>query len=157
MSTKCTIAHGENFHLYREVFDEDHVYLELDTTRFEVGYGRVMLPIPVHIWETIRPLGGARLDLVDEDDDGLLEIVERDVSQRVAEYQRAVSETPECAGFIALFGCLPYGTAYSPRADQIRRGMDYFRRERQRQREVKVRIAAMRKTTSEPALPDENP
>ena len=41
MSTKSTIAWGEDFHLYREVFDEDHVYLRLDTTHFEAGYGRV--------------------------------------------------------------------------------------------------------------------
>lgn len=24
-----------------------------------------MIPIPIHIWETVRHLGGARLDLVD--------------------------------------------------------------------------------------------
>ena len=28
MSTKATIAHGENFRFYHEVMDEDHVYLE---------------------------------------------------------------------------------------------------------------------------------
>ena len=27
MSTKSTIAHGPNFHLYHEAFDEDNVYL----------------------------------------------------------------------------------------------------------------------------------
>ena len=45
MSTKATIAHGENFRFYHEVMDEDHVYLETETTHFEAGYGRVMLPI----------------------------------------------------------------------------------------------------------------
>jgi hypothetical protein len=114
-----------------------------------------MLPIPVHIWETIRHLGGARLELVDEEDDGLLAMVERDVDQRIAEYQHALSESPDRAGFIALFGCLPYGTADSPRADQIRSGMEYFRRERQRQREVKARIAALRKTGPTSAVSDE--
>ena len=64
MSTKCTIAHDESFHFYHEVLDDDHVYLELRTTHFEAGYGRVMIPIPIHIWETIRHLGGVRLDLV---------------------------------------------------------------------------------------------
>lgn len=154
MSTKCTITHGESFHFYSEIFDDDHVYLELDTTHFEAGYGRVMLPIPIHIWETIRHLGGARLELVDEEDDGLLTMVERDVDQRIAEYQQALSESPDRAGFIALFGCLPYGTADSPRADQIRRGMEYFRRERQRQRELKARIAALRKTGPTSAVSD---
>jgi hypothetical protein len=66
MSTKCTIACGENFHFYREALDDNHVYLELDTTYFEASYRRVMLPIPIHIWETIRHLGGAQLDLADK-------------------------------------------------------------------------------------------
>jgi hypothetical protein len=155
MSTKCTLAYGENFHFYSEILDDDHVYLELDTTHFEAGYGRVMLPIPIHIWETIRDLGGARLDLVDEGDGGLLAMVERDVDQRMAQYQQAVSECPGRAGFIALFGCLPYGTADSPRAEQIRRGVDYFQRERQRQREVKARIVALRKPPRTSAVPEQ--
>lgn len=155
MSTKCTIAHGENFHFYSEILDDDHVYLELDTTHFEAGYGRVMLPIPIHIWETIRHLGGARLDLADEEDHGLLVMVERDVDQRILEYQQAVSKSPERAGFIALLGCLPYGTADLPRDDQIRKGMEYFQRKRQRQLEVKARIAALRKTGPTSGVSDE--
>ena len=43
MSTKATLAYGKNFHFYHEVMDDDHVYLELDTTQFEAGYGRVMV------------------------------------------------------------------------------------------------------------------
>jgi hypothetical protein len=27
MSTKCTISHGENFHFYHEIFDDDHPLL----------------------------------------------------------------------------------------------------------------------------------
>jgi hypothetical protein len=29
MSTKATIAYGDNFHFYHEVLDDNHVYLEL--------------------------------------------------------------------------------------------------------------------------------
>ena len=49
MSTKSTIAHGRNFHLYHEALDEDYVYLELEGTKFEASYNRVMIPIPVHV------------------------------------------------------------------------------------------------------------
>jgi len=145
MSTKSTLVYGQNFHFYRELLDDDHVYLQLDTTQFEAGYGRVTLPIPIHIWETIRHLGAADLDLVDEDDEALLAMVERDVDKRIAEYQRAMIETPERTSLIRFFGCLPYGTADSPRIDQVRRGMEYFRRKRQRQCEVRARIAELRK------------
>lgn len=149
MSTKCTIAYGENFHLYREVFDSDHVYFELDTTHFEAGYGRVMIPIPLHIWETIRRLGGAELDLVDLSDEELLARVQKEVEERMAEYQRVARERPERAGLVAILGSLVYGTADEPRDQQIRHGMEYFRRERKRQNELRARIISLQKAVEE--------
>jgi hypothetical protein len=150
MSTKCTIAHGENFHFYHEVLDEDHVYLELDTTHFEAGYGRVMLPIPIHIWETIRHLGGARLDLADKQDYELLAMVESTVDQRIAEYQQATQGRPDRAELVSFIGCLSYGRADLPRVDQIHKGMEHFRHERQRQREVIALIGAARNCAPTP-------
>lgn len=144
MSTKCTIAHGANFHFYHEVLDDEHVYLELETTQFEAGYSRVMLPIPIHIWETIRHLGGAQLDLADKQDDELLAMVESEVDQRIAKYQQA-------AGRVSLIGALSYyGRADLPRADQIHNGMEYLRHKRQRQREVSSLIAEIRKRIPTP-------
>jgi hypothetical protein len=153
MSTKCTIVHGGSFHFYCEVFDDDHVYLELDTTHFEAGYGRVMVPIPIHIWETIRYLGGAQLDLVDKQDDELVAMVHSEVDRRVAEYQQVARDNPDRAAFASFICCLPYGNADTPRVDQIRKGVEYFRCERQRQREVRARIAAARKNLPTPGVP----
>jgi hypothetical protein len=145
MSTKCTIAYGENFHLYREVLDHDHVYLRFATTRFEAGYGGVMLAIPIHVWETIRHLGGAELDLIDRSDAELLARVQNEVDERMAEYGRVARKRPDRADFCAFVGSLVYGTADEPRADQIRHGMEYFQRERTRQKELHARIAALRR------------
>jgi len=145
MSTKSTIAHGENFHFYHEVLDDDYVYLELETTQFEVRFGRVMLPIPIHIWESIRHLGGAQMDLADKQDNELLAMVESEVDQRIAEYQQAIGQEPDRAGLLSFIGCLPYGGADSPRTDQVHRGMEYFQHKRQRQREVRSLVAAIRK------------
>jgi len=144
MSTKATIAHGDHFHFYHEVLDDDHVYLEMNTTQFEAGYGRVMLPIPIHIWEVIRHLGGARLDLVEKTDEDLLATVEADVDRRTAEYQEALRTHPDRAGLASFVGSLVYGGAEEPREEQIARGMEYFRGERQRQREVQAAIEKLR-------------
>lgn len=35
MSTKCSLAYGDTFHLYQECFDEDNVYLELEGIEYE--------------------------------------------------------------------------------------------------------------------------
>jgi len=39
---------------------------------FEASYNRVMVSIPIHIWETIRQLGAAQLDLINHTDEELL-------------------------------------------------------------------------------------
>ncbi len=147
MSTKCTIAHDASFHFYQEVLDEDHVYLELRTT-FEDRYGHVVIPIPVHIWETIRHLGGARLDLVDKDDSELLAMVEAEVDERIAGYQAARREHPDRAGLARIIGCFQYGAADDSRADQVQHGMRYHQQERQHQREIRERISALRRANS---------
>ena len=83
MSTKATIAYGANFHLYHEGFDEDHVYLELEGTQFEAAYNRVMVPIPVHVWEVIRQYPGVDLKYADKTDAELRQYVEQEVDDRL--------------------------------------------------------------------------
>ena len=144
MSTKATIAYDDTFHFYHEVMDDDHVYLELDTTNFEAGYGRVMVPIPIHIWETIRHLGAARLDFINHTDEDLLAMVEKEVDERIANYQKTLRETPDRAGLYSVFGAFTYGGADEPREQQIARGMEHFQSERQRQRELHAAIEKLR-------------
>ena len=144
MSTKATIAHGSNFHFYHEVFDDNHVYLELEGMEFEAGYGRVMVSIPIHIWETIRHLGAARLDLINHTDEDLLKMVEDYVDKRIAEYQEAHHQDPDRTGWPRFAGRMLYGAADEPRENQIKSGMEYFHRERQRQREVHEAIVKLR-------------
>jgi hypothetical protein len=144
MSTRATIAHGNNFHFYHECFDDNHVYLELEGMEFEAGYNRVMVSIPIHIRETIRHLGAARLDLVNYTDEDLLALIEANVDERIAEYQEAHRTNPNFAGWIRFSGSLLYGGADKPREEQIKSGMDYYHRERQRQREVHEAIIRLR-------------
>ena len=62
MSTKASISHSEEYHLYEEAFEEDHVYLEIEDclvsmyskTSISVNNGDVTtLRIPNHLWEKI--------------------------------------------------------------------------------------------------------
>jgi hypothetical protein len=64
MSTKCSLAYSHEapaFHLYRELFDDENVYLELrgDGMEYEVSPGRVMVRIPLAVWEAIRQHPGS--------------------------------------------------------------------------------------------------
>jgi hypothetical protein len=144
MSTKSTIAHGDNFHFYHEAWDDDHVYLELEGAEFEASHGRVMVSIPIHIWETIRPLGGARLEVVNHTDEDLLALVEADVDERIARHEELLRENPDRAGFASLSGLFVYGGADDPREEQIKSGMEHYRRERGRQRTAQKTIKELR-------------
>ena len=138
MSTKATIAHGPNFHFYHEVFDEDNVYLELEGTQFEAGYNRVMVPIPVHVWEVIRQYPGIDLEYADKTDAELSQLVEQQVDDRIKEY----AEADERAKGL-VFGSLALGTADQPREQQIAAGLDYFSKVRTHQPQIKQAIAEL--------------
>lgn len=139
MSTKSTIAHGRGFHFYHEAFDEDGVYLELEDVEFEAGYRRVMVKIPVDVWEVIRHTAPARLDLVDSSDEELRRTVERQVDERIAEYEQAKGDSQQEA-LVSLFGALLFGSADEPHEEQVRSGVEYYTRERERQRQVVARM-----------------
>ncbi len=80
-------------------------------------------------------------------------IVHGKVDQRIAEYRQVARDHPERAAFASFISCLPYGQADTPRVDQNRKGLEYFRREQLRQREVRARIAAARKALPTSGVP----
>jgi hypothetical protein len=50
VSTRSTLWHDDRFHLYREAFDDVHVYLEITTEMFE----SLILKIPLDAWREMR-------------------------------------------------------------------------------------------------------
>ena len=145
MSTKATIAHGRNFHLYHEVLDEDNVYLELEGTQFEAGYNRVMVLIPVHVWEVIRQYPGIDLRYADKTDAELSQFVEKQVDDRIKQYAEA---DERARGLVSLFGSLAFGAADEPREQQIASGLDYFSKVRTHQLQIKQAIAELEAANS---------
>jgi hypothetical protein len=138
MSTKSTIAHGTNFHFYHEIFDEDNVYLEMEGTHFEAGYNRVMVPIPVHIWEVIRQYAGVDLSYADKTDEELRRQVEQEVDKRIKEYAEADERTRP---FVAMGA---FGKIDDPREEQIAQGLDDFTKIREQQRQIKQAIQTLK-------------
>jgi len=145
MSTKATIAYGPNFHLYHEALDEDYVYLELEGTQFEASYNRVMVPIPVHVWEVIRQYPGIDLRYADKTDEELREYVEHEVDDRIRHYEQAAERAK---GLVSLGGSLAFGPADQPRERQIAAGIEYFTKVREHQQQVKEAIAKLQQANS---------
>jgi hypothetical protein len=140
MTVKATLAYGKNFHFYHEGLDNNHVYLELEDVSYDAGYRRLMVAIPIDIWEVIRGLGGANLGLINASDDELIEMVKRKVEERIAGYESACASTPESAGWLRFTDSAVFGSMDEPREQQVIRGVEYYKTERERQREVTARI-----------------
>ena len=145
MSTKSTLAHGPNFHLYHEMLEEDYVYLEVAGTRFEAEYGRVMVPIPVHVWEVIRRYPGVDLQLADKTDEELRQHVEQMLDERLRWHQEASEAAKPIA---ALSGALVFGSIDEPREAQLARGLEDYTRQREHQRQIQRAIAELERTNS---------
>lgn len=141
MPPKVTIAYGRNFHFYREAQEHNYVYLELEDVPYQVGYLRIMVAVPVDIWETIRSLGATGLDLVNASDADLINKVTGLVEERVAQYTSVRSSSRERAEDLRLQDSLIFGVADDPREDQIQRGIQHYKVERERQRAIVARMA----------------
>ena len=146
MSTKSTVAYGPNFHLYQEALDDRYIYLELEGVPYEASYNRVMVPITVHVWEVIRKYAGVDLSFAEKPDAELHAYVERAVEERIARYNQ--EENHRVKALVALFGSIPYGTADSPREEQIAQGLSYFKERRKYQQQVKRAIEELERANA---------
>lgn len=140
MTIKATLAYGRNFHFYHEALDNNHVYLELEDVSYDPGYRRVMVAIPIDVWEVIRGLGAAKLNLINASDEELTNIVEEKVAGRIAEYEAAKRTSPEEAERTRFNDSLLFGAVDDTREQQTTRGVQYYKTERARQREISARI-----------------
>jgi hypothetical protein len=141
MAIKTTLAYGRNFHFYVQAHENNYVYLELEDIPYEVGYRRVMIALPVDVWETLRGLAATQLDLINASDAELIELVALKVDERISEYERARSSALEKADEARLKDSIMFGLADAPREEQIERGIQYYKLERERQRSIVSRMA----------------
>lgn len=150
MSTKCTVAYGPTFHLYREVLDDEHIYLELEGMPFEASSQRVMVTIPMHIWEVVRQRGAADLSYAEKTDPEIQAEVEEWVDERLAQYRQA--RDSHAQGIVSLAGYLVLGAADEPREEQVARGVAYYQRMREAQQQLKKAIEELEQANKDKGL-----
>jgi hypothetical protein len=78
-------AEATDFHFYTETFDDEAVFLELIggcAAGFEAGPNRVVVRIPIEIWEVIRQRGAAYTDWADMSDDEVIAKRAKDAERR---------------------------------------------------------------------------
>lgn len=138
MSTKATIAYGEQFHLYHELGDDNNIYLRLDQPSFNASPDQVTVAIPLHIWEFVRQYQGVDFSWADKTDEEIFAYVEGEIDKRLADYK--VSTDSFMERLLSFAGSLSYGDVNLPREEQIRRGVATFQDERTRQQKIRDAI-----------------
>lgn len=136
MSTKSSIACGPNFHFYHEAFEQDAVYLELEQAYFEASPDKVVVAIPVVIWEVIRQYAGADLSWAAKSDEEIRQWVENEVDERIALSQTATANR----AFFRMCGNSTFGSIDDPRDMQLERGMAYCFEIREKQRHLIAQV-----------------
>jgi len=53
MSTKFTISHDSQYHLYQEIFDVSNVHLDIYNVNFEATNKSVKIEIPIKTWRAM--------------------------------------------------------------------------------------------------------
>jgi hypothetical protein len=142
MSTRATIAHGDHFHLYHEVFDEDRVYLKLDGIAFVATPHAVTVAIPRAVWACIRRSGEPDLSAADETDEALSARVRSEVAARLGKV-REWREHGRGSRFEESFGWGAYGSPDEPEEEQVRRGIGEMTVRRERARKLAADIRAI--------------
>lgn len=134
MSTKRTLRSGPKFRLYREGFDDESIYLELDHCEFCANERSVSVKIPVPIWEYIREVSPTDLSLAKLSDRDLRNLVER----QLKEHARLTKEDSFLAKL--TFSMWGEGTV----AQKFRNAMTWYKKKRARQRKIVAEIEALR-------------
>jgi hypothetical protein len=132
MSTKCTLAYGDDFHFYTDYMDEGFVHLEVEP-KCSCGSFHNMR-IPLHIWETIRKCPGMSFELAELSDDDISAKVTKEVDERIAEFKTA--ENKRNTSLIRFYGSGVFGDAKDSRENQIKSGIEYYTKDREYQRHI---------------------
>ncbi len=134
MSTKYTLSHGDNFHLYKECFDDSNVHLQLDGVQFEASQNSVCVTIPVVIWEVIRKQAGIDLFWPTQSDDAIRQFVEIEVDKRICEF------TKSDKSINIISGIMLFGPVTDDRETQIQRAIEYYQSQREEQLKIHAQI-----------------
>lgn len=107
MSTKCSLAWGDKFHVYTDCVEKHaFVHVEIAGAEFDASPGQVTVRIPVPLWEHIRAYSPARYDLANLTDSKLRQLARK----RDDENKKLLREAPRNSIYRALLSFRPPAT-----------------------------------------------
>jgi hypothetical protein len=129
VSTKLTLAHGKNFRIYDEPFEEGVIYLELQHCEFEANHEGINIRIPLDVVLVMQQLEFVKLYWVGKTDQEIREWVEGAIDVRLHEFASHASDQTR-----RLFATsLALGAIEDPREVQVTTGIQFYSDLREKQ------------------------
>lgn len=96
MSTQCSLAWGDKFHVYTACFEKHaFAHVEIADVEFKASPGQVTVRIPMPIWDYVRAYSPAKYDLADLTDVKLKQLARK----RAAEREKILRSMCHAIGF----------------------------------------------------------
>ena len=115
MSTKCSLYYCENFHLYRESFDEKSIYLKINNEKIKIN-------IEFSLQDFAKISACFNFEALKKQS----EITDEDIKN----YVKNVIKLRDTDGIGSLFGIGVYGSTLLPKETQIENGINFFKEKR---------------------------
>jgi hypothetical protein len=129
VSTKLTLAHGKNFRIYDEIFEEGAIYLELQHCEFEATHEGITVRLPLDVVLVLQKLEFVKLYWIGKTDQEIRAWVEGAVVQR--QHQFATHASDQNRSLFATSSAL--GSIDDSREVQVATGIRYYTNLREQQ------------------------
>ncbi len=114
----ASLACGVRYDLYEGEDDLDGITLDLNRADFVAWPDRILVRIPLHVWESIRHYSNA--------DWSLLAISDKELSEYVEQEVEKASSTKNWTGLRQIFG-----NAHDSKEKRIDQAMQYYMKKRE--------------------------
>ncbi len=132
MRTRLTLAHGENFRIYDEIFEEGAFHLELQHCEFEATHEGITIRIPLDVLLVMQKIEFAKLYWIGKTDQEIRAWVEGAVEVRLHDFATHASD--QNRGLLTTSSSL--GSIDDPREVQVAVGIQYYTALREEQEAI---------------------
>jgi hypothetical protein len=130
--TGLTLAHGKNFRIYDEIFEEGAIHLELQHCEFESTHEGITLRIPLDVVLVMQKLELVKLYWIGKTDQEIRAWVEGAVEVRLHDFATHASD--QNRGLLATSSSL--GCIDDSREVQVATGIQYYTALREEQEAI---------------------
>ena len=138
--TKINLSSGEGYKVYKQCFDADNIYLQLEEVEVLKNDTNHVVIIPVWMWENIRKVSlPIDVDLVVMTEEEIQKKASEEVDIRIRELSLFGGED-NMAKLIKMENYAIFGDVRESKENQIKKAISYYLKQRDKQKNILRKI-----------------